>query len=79
MAMSEEERADLKKLTVDELIDVLDGYREDAERQRKADHAAIVHRFLTGDRVPQEEAREEPDPFDLSANEAFQRLKKNFS
>lgn len=78
--MTDEERADLKKLTVDELIDVLDQYREDAEKQRKADHEAIVKRFLNGDggRVDTSETATD-DPFNLNENEAFKRLKKIFS
>lgn len=79
--MTEEEKKELKKLSQDELIELLDGVREDAEKQRAADKKAIMEKFLHGGRASEDEAGDDDggdDVFNLEKNKAFQRLKKKF-
>ena len=75
--MTDDERKELKKLTQDELIDLLDEYREDAEKQRAAEKREIMSRFFHGS-PPEEEEPQSDDPMDLERNAAFQALKKKY-
>lgn len=79
MALTDEERASLKKLSQDELIDVLDGLRESAAKQLKAEKDKIVKDFLNGTDRDEEGEEESADIFDIKKNAAFQRLRKQIS
>lgn len=77
MALTDDERKELGKLTKEELIEALGQYRDDAERARKADRAEVLKKFFNGSENEDRDAEEEDeDIFDLSKNKAFQELKK---
>lgn len=77
--ITDEEREKLKKLSADELIDMVGTLREDAERNEKTardERKKIMEEFLNGGDKDDEEEKSGGDLFDLKGNEAFQKLKK---
>lgn len=76
--MTEEEKRELQKLDKEDLIDMLDSLRTDAEKQRAADKKEVIDRFL-GRKSQIVEEDDENDLFDIRKNAAYARLSKKFS
>ena len=78
--MTDEEKKELKKLSVDDLIGVIDELRDSAAKQIEAEKRAIVSRFIGGSgKIAESEVQDISDEPTLDEIPAFQRLKKRFS
>lgn len=86
MALTDKEKEDLKKLSPDDLINLIDGYKESAEKNETAaqeERTKIIREFFNGATKvnPNDDSgvmtSDDGDKEnDLKTDKAFQRLKK---